>query len=379
MARLGPFDAGRRVVAAVSGGADSMALAWLLRRWGDPVAMVVDHGLRAGSDTEAALTVARLAAIGVPAHTCRLDLAKGPGLGSRARTARYAALFDTCRALGRADLVTGHHARDQVETVQLREAGGSGPSGLAAMPAVAYRDEARLLRPLLGVAPDRLRATLMAAGVAWVEDPTNHDPATARGALRQAEAPMAALLTLANAAGARRAVAEAQVAAALAHQVAIFPTGHATVSGVLPEAAWSALIWFLSGRDHPPSPDAVRRLAARGGGTLHGVWVGGGLAVREPSSLPAPVPAVAGAVWDRFRLNEGIPGGALGALGAEAPLLRRRPGLGSRVLRTLPAVRVNGKLWAVAHLLYPGALPWPRVKVEFRPIRPASGAPFVPG
>ncbi len=71
MARLGPWDAARRVAVAVSGGADSLALAVLAQRWGDPVALIVDHGLRPGSAAEAEAARAALAARGMPARILR--------------------------------------------------------------------------------------------------------------------------------------------------------------------------------------------------------------------------------------------------------------------------------------------------------------------
>ncbi len=374
MAPLGPFDPGRRVLAGVSGGADSMALAFLLRRWGDPVAHVVDHGLRPGSAAEAAATAARLAAIGVPAAVTHLVLPPGPDLGARARAARYAALFAACTATGRPDLLVAHHARDQDETVLLRARAGSGPAGLAGMPRLSWRGPARLLRPLLGIPPARLRATLRAAGLSWVEDPGNHDPATARGALRTAPIPRAAPL------GPARAAAEAALAAELAAHVTLDPAGHATLGGPLSPAAWSALVWTLSGRAHPPPPAAVERLRDRAGGTLAGVQRRGPLLWREPAALAPPVPACAGANWDgRFLLRngvDGLDGATLGALGDDAARFRRRSTLPASVLRTLPAIRQGGKLLAVPHLSYAASESCRSLRIEFRPQRPLAAAPF---
>ena len=379
MAPLEPFPPGRRIVAAVSGGADSMALALLLRQWGAPLAVVIDHALRAQSAAEAALTTQRLAEIGIPTRLISLagSLPPGPGLGARARAARYAALLDVCRQEGLPDLVTGHHAHDQAETVSLRAAARSGPAGLAGMPARGWRADARLLRPLLAVPPERLRATLRAAGLDWVEDPTNHDRTTARGALRARPLPTGRLLHQAAEAARRRASGEAALAEELAQRVAIFPTGHAEILAPLSEPAWSALLWTLSGRPYPPPRDAVRRLAARAAGTLHGVRIHRGLALREAASIAPPLPAYARTLWDgRFLLHAAIPGAELGALGDDAARLRRRPGLPSGVLRTLPALRIGGKLLAVPHLAYLAARTCHTVSIEFRPARPLAGLPF---
>lgn len=370
MARLGPFGAGRRVVVGVSGGADSMALAWLLRGWGAPLAIIVDHGLRQGSAAEASLTHARLAAFGVPARVVRVSLARGPDLGARARKARYAALFAACRDEGLPDLLVGHHAGDQAETVVLRARQGSGPAGLAGMAAIAWHGDARVLRPLLTIAPERLRATLEQARIAWVEDPTNRDPATARGALRAGRVPRPD-----PNAGRRRAMAETALADELARAVAIMPGGHAEVHGPLSEAAWSALVWTVSGREHPPGSAAVYRLARAGQGTLHGVMARHGAVARE--STGAAVAAAPGAVWDgRFVVLHGDARLQLGALGTDAAVTRTRPGPPAFALQTLPAVRLDGKLLAVPHLAYPDAATCRSVDVVFRPMKPLAGAPF---
>src|SRR4051794_31539408 len=119
MAPLGPFEPAPRIAVAVSGGADSMAAAllardWARRRGGSVVALVVDHGLRAESAAEAAVTRARLADMGIVAHGLTLEgLARGPGLAARARLARHAALAEAAAALGVLHLMFGHHAGDQ--------------------------------------------------------------------------------------------------------------------------------------------------------------------------------------------------------------------------------------------------------------------------
>jgi tRNA(Ile)-lysidine synthase len=161
---LGPF--GAIVAVAVSGGADSMALALLTRdfvaaRGLAMLALIVDHGLRAESAAEAALAARRLAAIGIDARLLRVEgLSAGPGLAERARTARYDILARACGAAGIVHLLLGHHARDQAETVMMRAAAGSGPAGLAGMAAWRAGGDFSLLRPLLGVPPGRLRARI---------------------------------------------------------------------------------------------------------------------------------------------------------------------------------------------------------------------------
>ena len=232
MARLGPWDGARRVAVAVSGGADSLALALLAQDWGDPVALVVDHKLRPAAAAEAEWTRATLLARGIPATILRLDgLTPGPGVAARARRARYAALSAACRAAGLVDLLLGHHAGDQAETVLMRRRGQSGPDGLAGMAACVVTEDVRLLRPLLAFDPARLRAMAAAAGLTPVEDPTNTDLRTTRARLRrEIGADRAALLAAASEAGAARAMAEAEAAAELAARAEIRPERFAVLS-----------------------------------------------------------------------------------------------------------------------------------------------------
>lgn len=385
MRPLGPFAPERRVAVAVSGGADSMALALLASGWGRAEALVVDHGLRLESGAEAALTVARLGQLGVPARALALcGLQRGPALHARARAARYAALLQGCAERGLADLLLGHHRADQAETVAMRAERGSGESGLAGMAAVTTLGTARLLRPLLRVPPERLRATLIAAGIVWVEDPGNQDPATRRARLRAGPALDAEAAWVR---GTARTAAESALAEALGRGAAIHPEGYATVErGALSETVLSALVWSLSGQEYPPSPGAVARAVAAGRpASLHGVvlrrWRGSWLVAREPASVAGPVAALPGAVWDkRFRLLPGTevpPGAEFGALGEESARLRSFSPLWAIVLRTLPTVRHDGALFAVPHLLYPSPERCERVAVAFCPGHTAAGAPFV--
>ncbi len=393
MAAVGPFGRERRVAVAVSGGADSMALALLLAGWGRPVAMIVDHGLRPESGAEAALTAARLAEWGIAARVLPLSgLARGPALAERARTARYAALAAACRDAGLTDLLLAHHAQDQAETLLLRQGAGSGPAGLAGMAPVTHREAVRLIRPLLMVMPARLRATLRRAGASWVEDPTNTDPATPRAKLRAAfvrgdTAPVPVLCSAAQRHGAARREREASVAVELAQQVSFLPGGVAVITGpALSAAALSALIWTVSGASHPPGTAAVARLAWRlRPATLHGTVIlpmpGGWLVGREAAAQAGAVPAQAGAVWDRrFRLLAAPPRGAtLGPLGDNAARLRRWSGLPAALLRTLPAIQCSEGLFAVPSLSYPDPDTCCAVPIAFCSPRPAAPAPFAPG
>lgn len=379
MRPLGPYDRERRVMAAVSGGADSMAMALLLSRWGRPAATIVDHGLRAQAAAEAALTAQRLESLGIPATIVRASLEPGSAQAERARVARYDLLFGACARTGLPDLLLAHHAGDQAETVRMRLDAGSGVSGLSGMAPVSYRHDVRLLRPLLGIDPARLRSTLRAAGAGWVEDPSNASLQTARGRLRaiMRAADRQAALSLACVSAVERSRESRAIAAELA-TVRLAPEGFAVVPGRLGPGALSALIWMLSGRPYPPRRAALADgLASR---TVHGILMRpagrlgpGTLLAREPAALATAVPAADGAIWDgRFRLRGAVaPGLTFGALGADAARLRDRSQLPAVVLASLPALRRGDTLVAVPHLAFPDPSACRSVSIDFWPIRPA--------
>ncbi len=412
---LGPFEPTPLLAVAVSGGADSLALALLARAWaaareGAVLGLIVDHGLRPEAAAEAAEAQARLARIGVPSRVLRLaGLTRGPGLAERARLARYAALEAACAEAGIVHLLLGHHAGDQAETVILRALRGSGATGLAGMAALAETARLRWLRPLLDIPPTRLRTTVHMAGLGWAEDPSNADPAATRARLRALRADRAgtgpatrALSAAAAEAGTARATTEAACAALLAARAALRPEGFALLDPApLPAEALGALIQAVAGTAHPPRSQGLATLAAAprpatlgGARLLPAGRLGPGrlLIVREAARLAPPVPAELGTVWDgRFRLARvppqdadpriasGVTMGALGdALGAaRATASRRRSALPAVVLRTLPALYRGETLLAVPHLGYhlPGSEGF---LVLFAPARPVSGAPFVP-
>ena len=179
------FPAPGSAVLAVSGGPDSVALLDLMlavarERGLSLVVAHADHGIRADSRT-VGQSVGELARrSGLPFELGELEL--GPGATeTAARRARYAWLALVQRRHAARYLVTAHHADDQVETILLRVFKGSGPAGLAGMPA---RGRGGIVRPLLPFSRADLRAYVAERGLAFHDDPANLDPRHLRSWLR---------------------------------------------------------------------------------------------------------------------------------------------------------------------------------------------------
>jgi len=362
MARLGPYGPAPKLAVAVSGGADSTALALLAREWagqngGSVIALIIDHGLRPDSAAEAILVRDRLEARRIEAKIITLNLLAGARLQETARAARHAALAQAARAAGALFLLFGHHAGDQAETVAMRAARGN--SGLEGMAGWTARNDVLLLRPLLAMQPEALRAFLRGQKMQWVEDPSNADRKFERVRIRQDGAGMAPA-----GAESRRAL-EQETASFLARHVTIRPEGYAVIhADSAPPAALAALLRVIGGDAYPPRRDSVAALGANlCSATLGGVRVrktakfgGGFLLAREPAACAPPIQADENVLWDnRFRLQTGQPGATIGALGTDAASFRKSSDLPSLVLQTMPCLRQGDRIAMAAARFTPPA------------------------
>ncbi len=179
---------GSTVVAAVSGGADSVALLRLLhalapgRGWSLVVA-TLDHGMRGEHGAADRRFVEELAgALELPCASERKSLPRGPrrGLEEPAREARHAFLRDVAGTHGASAITLGHTLDDQAETVLLRLGRGAGRTGISSM----ARWRPPLWRPLLGVRRARLRAFLARIGQKFRQDETNEHRDARRNRIR---------------------------------------------------------------------------------------------------------------------------------------------------------------------------------------------------
>ena len=187
---LGDLEPGDLILAACSGGADSLALAAALAHEAPRLGLrgggvTVDHGLQEGSAAQAARVVAALGALGLdPVRQARVTVDGLPGAGgpeAAARRARYTALEQVAHQTGAAVVLLGHSRDDQAETVLLGLARGSGARALAGMPA----RRGRFRRPLLALGRATLRDACLAQGLDPWDDPHNCDPSYARVRVRR--------------------------------------------------------------------------------------------------------------------------------------------------------------------------------------------------
>ena len=202
---------GIRIVAGVSGGADSVALLHILHRLEIPLTVAhLNHSIRgAEADTDEAFVKNLCEKLGVECVTAKTNVPalakeKGISLEMAAREARHE-FFNT---FGDVRIALAHHADDQLETFFLRAARGSGPAGLGGMKSFQCLGKLTLVRPMLGIRKNEIFQWLeknkgagsrrrqgyggQAAcfqwlekeGIEWREDATNTDESIPRNRVR---------------------------------------------------------------------------------------------------------------------------------------------------------------------------------------------------
>lgn len=177
-----------RILVAVSGGPDSLALLDLLVETAadhrlELIVAHVDHGISDASGEIAGRVRDAAVKYSVPFEIERLSLGAGT-TETVAREGRHAALRRIAGRVGAQAIALGHHADDQAETVLMRLLRGSGPAGLAAM-----QPRGGILRPLLPFRREELARYLQERGIEAWEDPANADSRHLRSWLRHAIMP----------------------------------------------------------------------------------------------------------------------------------------------------------------------------------------------
>ena len=179
------------MVVAVSGGADSVGLLRVVAGFAEglelrPSVAHLDHGARGEASAADARFVAELAEnLGLPFDLGAWRPSRSSHFEADARRARYEWLAEIARARGASAVAVGHTRDDQAETILHRILRGTGPRGLSGIPARRRLTEGvTLVRPLLGVGRDALRAYLVVLGQPWREDASNADFDRTRARIR---------------------------------------------------------------------------------------------------------------------------------------------------------------------------------------------------
>ena len=262
------FPSNGPIHCAVSGGADSSALLILASMTGEEViAHHVDHGLRPNSSIESD-RVARLAnQVGAKFRSVALSLEEGPNLEARARSARFDALPD--------DVLTGHTADDQAETIILHLLRGGGPDALAGM-----GDEHH---PIIKLRRADTESVCQIFEWTPVEDPTNEDPRFRRNRVRHevlpllnevAERDVVPLLIRAG----EIADKDADLLDRLAQEIDVTDAA-ALASAPIALARRSIRAWLRG--EHPPDLASVERVLQVARGEALGTEITGGRSVRR--------------------------------------------------------------------------------------------------
>ncbi len=190
--------ASARLLVAVSGGADSVALLRGLHELARPLDLQLiiahyQHGLRATAEADAKFVQSLAEVLHIPVVLGRADAAAIPltGIEAWARNVRYRFLQTTAEQHACPIVMTAHMADDQVETVLHHLFRGTGLGGVAGIPKVRPLGErVRLMRPLATVWRAEIEAYLTSAGQSYCVDETNTDPQFRRNWLRHQLLPL---------------------------------------------------------------------------------------------------------------------------------------------------------------------------------------------
>ena len=189
--------AGSRILAAVSGGADSVCLMLSLRQLGYAVCAVhVEHGIRGEESLEDCAFVRKLceeqgiALTVVPVNAPSAAQEFSLSLEEAARLVRWKALMETSDRLGIRVIATAHHRTDQAETVLWNLIRGSSLTGLGGIRAVRQEDGRLIIRPMIDCERGQIEDYLRQRKVSWQTDSTNADTRLTRNAIRRKVLPL---------------------------------------------------------------------------------------------------------------------------------------------------------------------------------------------
>ena len=187
---LEKLEAGDLVCVAVSGGADSLALAYALSLEAPKLAIqlhavTVDHQLQSASGAQASRVVVQMKSLGIETTVAKVSVEITEGLEASARKARYAALDSVGETLNAVAIFLGHTRDDQAESVLLGLARGSGTRSLSGM----APHQGKYIRPLLSITREQTEKLCNEVSLDAWQDPHNKDAEFARVRVRTVAIP----------------------------------------------------------------------------------------------------------------------------------------------------------------------------------------------
>jgi tRNA(Ile)-lysidine synthase len=188
---LARHEAGDSILVAISGGADSLALAHAISIEAPPLAIrvvgiTIDHQLQSASGEQAVKVIAQLNAMGITKNEIfKVNVEISQGLEASARVARYEALDKCSEKYKAVAIYLGHTRDDQAESVLLGLARGSGTRSLSAMAQV----NGKYIRPLLAITREQTESACSELNITPWLDPHNVDKQFARVRVRNVVMP----------------------------------------------------------------------------------------------------------------------------------------------------------------------------------------------
>jgi len=379
IAALGSNYADRKILLAVSGGGDSVAMMHMVASLipAEKLHVVtVNHQLRPEAEDEVSLVTSYCTNLGVACTASNWHWNGHGNLQAEARAGRWALFRDVALQMACEAVLVGQTEDDQVENFFLRLARGSGVDGLSGMTISSRRDGVHVVRPLLNCGRQDLRHWLQDRGLSWADDPSNDDTkygrVKARRMLEQLETlgltRKRVLQTVAHMNSASEALAEATRRFAQAHcrsecgdVVINLPDEQDSDSEVMRRIVSAAVQW-VGGGAYRPRIDALRATVATAiaghRSTLQGCVLScennALRVVRELAATSEVVfaDAVSSTVWDRrwiVTASQDLSDHVVRALGEDGLAYCpnwRQLGVPRATLLTTPSVWSNGTLIA---------------------------------
>jgi len=341
---------------AYSGGGDSTALLHMVAAR-QPLVLIVDHNLSVGSAERTELAVKRAMAMGLRVVERQWGAPPEGVMQRQARVARYSLMGETCRTAGVRTLLTGHTLDDQVETQVMSE-------GAALMRPVTHAPvwpglrDVDVVRPMLSIKREALRAYNRRQGLEWIEDPANADAGYRRVAVRQSLKTDRKAYRKTEQALAQRIHSDRADAANALNELknVEFDPGFARTHGDVGLSLMQLLLGAVSGAEtFPRSQDVARRVGPLGGAIFQKTNEGW-LITRDPGAVlgragvePLPAQTLKAGVemlWDgRVRIITFEPGLHVKPIGDDTQA--KASGLPLAVRRTLPGVYRGAELLAL--------------------------------